>query len=68
MFKDDVDADWKRCYQLGVTGVPTFLIDGSVAVERKMGEPDRQSEIILQFLNTPGTEIAPGSNVIRKDL
>ncbi len=32
LFKDDVDADWKRCYQLGVTGVPTFLIDGSVAV------------------------------------
>ena len=32
LFKDEVDADWKRCYQLGVTGVPTFLIDGSVAV------------------------------------
>ena len=32
MFKDEVDADWKRCHQLGVTGVPTFRIDGSVAV------------------------------------
>ncbi len=32
MFKDEVDADWKRCWELGVTGVPTFIIDGSVAV------------------------------------
>ena len=32
-----------------------------------MGELDLQSEIILQFLNTPGTEVAPGSNIVRKD-
>ncbi len=32
VFKDDVDADWKRCWEVGVTGVPTFVMDGSVAV------------------------------------
>ena len=32
LFKEAVDADWKRCYELGVTGVPTFLLEGSVAV------------------------------------
>ena len=26
-FKSAVDADWKRCWDLGVTGVPTFMID-----------------------------------------
>ncbi|MFQ5917518.1 MAG: DsbA family protein, partial [Candidatus Binatia bacterium] len=26
-FKDAVDVDWKRCMDLGVTGVPTFLLD-----------------------------------------
>ena len=25
-FKDAVDTDWKRCAELGVTAVPTFLI------------------------------------------
>jgi predicted DsbA family dithiol-disulfide isomerase len=32
MFKDEVDADWKRCRNLGVTGVPTFMIDGFAVV------------------------------------
>ena len=32
IFKDEVDADWKRCGEVGVTGVPTFVMDGSVAV------------------------------------
>jgi len=31
-FKDAVDADWRRCRELGVTGVPTFLIGGSAVV------------------------------------
>lgn len=31
-FKDKVDADWERCRDIGVTGVPTFMIDGSVVV------------------------------------
>jgi predicted DsbA family dithiol-disulfide isomerase len=32
LFKDEVDADWKRCRTLGVTGVPTFVIDRSAIV------------------------------------
>jgi hypothetical protein len=32
-----------------------------------MGELNFQTEFILQFLNTPGTEVAPGSNVVRKN-
>lgn len=31
-FKDEVDADWKRCRELDITGVPTFLLEGSMAV------------------------------------
>ncbi len=27
-FKEAVDKDWSRSYQLGVTAVPTFTIDG----------------------------------------
>jgi predicted DsbA family dithiol-disulfide isomerase len=27
-FKNAVDKDWKRSYQLGVTAVPTFMING----------------------------------------
>lgn len=26
-YKEAVDADWRRCNQLGVTAVPTFLVD-----------------------------------------
>lgn len=26
-FKEAVDADWRRCDELGVTAVPTFLVD-----------------------------------------
>ena len=32
VFKSEVDADWKRCRDNGITGVPTFMIDGSVIV------------------------------------
>ncbi len=27
-FKDAVDADWRRSWELGVTGVPTYVIGG----------------------------------------
>lgn len=27
-YKDAVDADWERCSELGVTGVPTFMMNG----------------------------------------
>jgi predicted DsbA family dithiol-disulfide isomerase len=28
VFKDAVDADWRRSWDLGVTGVPTYMIGG----------------------------------------
>ncbi|MBQ12576.1 MAG: dithiol-disulfide isomerase [Planctomyces sp.] len=31
-FRDAVDADWARSSQLGITGVPTFLVAGRKAV------------------------------------
>lgn len=31
-FKKAVDADWRRCAQLGVDAVPTFIAGGSVLV------------------------------------
>ena len=31
-YKEAVDGDWKRCMDLGVTGVPTFLLDGFMIV------------------------------------
>jgi predicted DsbA family dithiol-disulfide isomerase len=31
-YKDAVDADWRRCGELGITGVPTFLVDRYVLV------------------------------------
>jgi hypothetical protein len=34
----------------------------------KLGELDRQTIVRFEFLDTPGDEIAPGSNKIGKDL
>lgn len=31
-YKDAVDADWRRCAELGITGVPTYLMDRYVLV------------------------------------
>ena len=31
-FKNLVDADWQRCYSMGVHAVPTFLVGGQVLV------------------------------------
>ena len=28
MFKEAVDKDWTRSYQMGVTAVPTFMMNG----------------------------------------
>jgi hypothetical protein len=36
-------------------------------MERKVGELDRQAVIRFQFLDTPGDEVAPGSDEIGKD-
>ncbi len=50
LFKEEVDTDWKRCRDYGVTGVPTFVMDGMAAVgaqpyevlERLVNESKRQ--------------------------
>jgi predicted DsbA family dithiol-disulfide isomerase len=31
-FKKDVDTDWSRCHSLGITAVPTFVIDHQAVV------------------------------------
>ena len=31
-YKDAVDADWSRAYQMGITAVPTFRLDNQVLV------------------------------------
>ena len=36
-------------------------------MERELGELDLQTEIFLQFLDTPGDEVAPRSNKIGKN-
>jgi hypothetical protein len=37
-------------------------------MERKLSELDLQTVILFQFLDTPGDEIAPGSDEVGKDL
>jgi hypothetical protein len=41
---------------------------GCVGMQRETHPPDPDVEISLQLFNTPGTEIAPGSDKIGKDL
>jgi len=36
-------------------------------MEREANELDRETVIVLQFLDTPGDEVAPGSDEIGKD-
>jgi hypothetical protein len=36
-------------------------------MQRKLSELDLQSVVLLKFLDTPGDEVAPGSNKIGKD-
>jgi len=36
-------------------------------MKRKVNELDRETIFVLQFLDTPGDEVAPGSNEIGKD-
>jgi hypothetical protein len=35
-------------------------------MEREVGEFDSQPEFVFEFLDTPGDEVAPGSNKIGK--
>lgn len=36
-------------------------------MKRKLSKLDRQSILIFEFLDTPGDEIAPGSNEVGED-
>ena len=36
-------------------------------MKRKLSEFDLQAVIFLKFLDTPGDEVAPGSNEVRKN-
>jgi predicted DsbA family dithiol-disulfide isomerase len=46
MFKDAVDNDWGRSYQLGVTAVPTFMLNGMSLVGAQPFEK------LAQFMET----------------
>jgi hypothetical protein len=36
-------------------------------MERKIGEFDSESVFVFEFLDTPGDEVAPGSNEVGED-
>ena len=38
-----------------------------VGMQRKVSEFNFQPVVLFEFLNTPGTEVAPGSNVVGED-
>jgi hypothetical protein len=37
-------------------------------MQRELGELDLQAVVLLEFLDTPGDEIAPGSNEVGENL
>jgi predicted DsbA family dithiol-disulfide isomerase len=45
-YREAVDADWTRCYDLGITAVPTFVIDRECVVGLQ------PYEVFEQFLKT----------------
>jgi hypothetical protein len=47
------------------TSDATFL--GSFGMKRELSELDFQTVIFFEFLDTPGDEVAPGSDEIGKD-
>ena len=49
-FKDAVDEDWRKSYQYGVTGVPTFVASGHGVVGAQ------PSETLEKFLESVGVE------------
>jgi len=51
----------------GGSGAAAFPFLGGVGMKRKVGESNLQTVIVSEFLNTPGTEIAPGSDIVRKN-
>jgi predicted DsbA family dithiol-disulfide isomerase len=49
-FKHDVDADWQKARQDGITGVPTFVINGSKVVGAQ------PYEVLAQHLYAAGAK------------
>ena len=49
-FKDAVDEDWNRSYQMGVTAVPTFLLNGMSLVGAQPYEK------LVQLMETNGVK------------
>jgi len=49
-FRDAVDSDWARSHQMGITAVPTFLIDKETVVGAQ------PYEVLEQFLKANGVK------------
>ena len=49
-FKHEVDADWQKARQYGITGVPTFAVNGSKVVGAQ------PYEILAQHLTAAGAK------------
>ena len=49
-FREAVDADWKLCMQMGITAVPTFMIDHQSVVGAQ------PYEVLEQFLENNGAK------------
>ena len=49
-FRGAVDADWKRAMELGISAVPTFVIDHQFAIGAQ------PYEVLEQFLKNKGVE------------
>ena len=49
-FKEKVDADWKLCMEMGITAVPTFVIDHQSVVGAQ------PYEVLEQFLENNGVK------------
>ena len=49
-FRDAVDSDWAKSHQMGITSVPTFVIDEQTAVGAQ------PYEVLEQFLKANGVK------------
>ena len=53
-FKDAVDEDWRKSYQYGVTGVPTFVASGHSVVG---AQPNETLETFLESVGVEKKEV-----------
>ena len=54
VFKDAVDSDWQKARRYGITGVPTFVVNGSKVVGAQ------PYEVLAQQLRAAGAECSRG--------